>query len=242
VVGGHLAAGNTGRGDIVIRVSHLALPSGLNALARRDPDGELSVYVSDALDPAHQRAAVRAALRAARRTGWRAALPAPSAALLALSLSRLRKGAGMLRAHPVAWGAASAGMAAASVAVYVAAVPHGHSPASTARPPAAVSAPPLPGQPTVRPTGHPRTSHRVRPPAASTPAAPPQAAPGSPAVVTAQPTPAPGPPSPTAPSPSPSPAPTPSPSSSSGGGGQCVTLLGIQVCLHVGGQARPPGG
>jgi len=100
VVGGHLAAGVPGRGDVVIRVSHLALPSGLNALARRDPDGELSVYVSDALDPAHQRAAVRAAVRAARRTDWRAALPAPSAALLALSLSRLRKGAGVLRAHP----------------------------------------------------------------------------------------------------------------------------------------------
>jgi hypothetical protein len=231
VVDGHLAADVPSRGDTVIRVSHVALPAGLNALARREPDGGLSVYVSDALDPDRQRAAVRAAVRAARRTGWRAALPVPSAALLALSLSGLRKGAGALRAHPVAWGTASAALAAASAAVYVAAVPHGHVPASAARPPAAaVSRPPV----TVQPTGHPSGSHRARPPAASTPVAAAPVAAGSPVTVTAQPTPAPGTPSPSAPASSPPPTPAPSPSSSAGGGGQCVTLLGVQVCLHLG--------
>lgn len=66
----------------MIRVSHISLPPGLSAIARRDADDELSVYVSDALDPARQRAAVRAALRASRRQPWRMLLPVPSALLL----------------------------------------------------------------------------------------------------------------------------------------------------------------
>jgi DNA-directed RNA polymerase specialized sigma24 family protein len=89
----------------VIRVSHVILPAGLSALARRGADGELSVYVSDTLDPDRQRAAVRAA----RREGWRTFLPVPSAVLLlAPGVSWLRRAARALRAHPVAWGTAPA--------------------------------------------------------------------------------------------------------------------------------------
>ena len=135
----------------MIRVSHVSLQAGLNALARRGPADELTVYVSDALPPDRQRAAVRIALRASRRAGWRALLPAPSVALLLASgMTWLRRAASALRAHSVAWGTASAVLAAASTAVYFAAAPHQHGSVGLAPPPApAVSRSPaaIPSQP-----------------------------------------------------------------------------------------------
>src|SRR5882757_5562146 len=99
VVDGHLGADSPGQGDVVIRVRHVSLPAGLNALARRGPADELTVYVSDALPPDRQRTAVRIALRASRRAGWRALLPAPSIALLLASgMTWLRRAASALRA------------------------------------------------------------------------------------------------------------------------------------------------
>jgi hypothetical protein len=211
----------------VIRVSHITLPPGLSAFALRGPHDELSVYVSDALQPARQRAAVRIALRASRRAGWRTALPAPSVALLlALGVSWLRGAARVLRAHAVAWGTTTAVLAATSAAVYVAAVPHGHGPVASARP-AAPATTYQPSQQAAQPTAHPHPTHHSSQPPASAPAA----APAPLSTVAVPPTPAPNAPSSTPPaSASPTSAPSPSPSS---GSGHCIKLLGIQVCLGV---------
>jgi hypothetical protein len=220
----------------MIRVSHVTLPPGLSAFALRGPDDELSVYVSDVLAPDRQRAAVRIALRASRREGWRTVLPVPSAALLiALGMNRLRSAARMLRVHSVAWGTASVVAAAAAVAVYFVAGPHGHGPLSSARPPVpATSYRPGPSQPASSPppTAHPRsTRHGRSQPVAGAPTAAPQAAPAPLSTVAVLPTPASSPP-PSAPATSAPPAPAPSPSPSPGKD-HCITLLGIRVCLGV---------
>lgn len=234
MVGDHLAGCIAGRGAGVIRVSHVTLPAGLSALARRGPDGELRVYVSDALPPDRQRAAVRVAVRASRPERWRTLVPVPSAALLvALGGSWLRRAARVLRVHPVAWGTASAVLVAASAAVYFAAAPHGHSPGSSA-PPARHTVPGA-SQSAVsrRPAAHPRASHRGRShPAPGTSVAAAQGAPGSPVTVAAVPPPS-STPSSSVPTPSASPAPAPRASSSPGGAG-CIRLLGIRVCLGLG--------
>jgi hypothetical protein len=233
MVAGNLAAGCAGQAGVMIRISHVPLPAGLSALAQRGPDDELTVYVSDALPAGRQRAAVRTALRASRRRDWRTLLPAPSVALLALGMGWLRKAAGMLRAHWVAWGAASAVVAVGSAAVYLAAVPHGHGPVSAARPPAPVASPsPVPSQPASQPAAaHPRTSPRVHPTrGAGAAAAAPVGSPQSVATLAPQPTPAANVPSST-PSPSASPAPSPSPSPQNSG--PCIILLGIKVCVGV---------
>lgn len=218
-------------GDVVIRVSHVSLPAGLNALARRGPAGEPILYVSDVLPPDRQRAVVRLALRASRRPGWRAVLPAPPAAvLLASGITWLRRAALALRAHAVAWGTASAVLAAASTAVYFAAVPHQHVPAGSAAPPApAVSRSPagLPAQP--------GTTPGAQPPARASAGAP-QGGPRPLATVAVRRTPVPAPapggsPSP-APVPSVSPAPQPSPAPTVRVR-HCITVLGIRTCLRV---------
>jgi hypothetical protein len=59
----------------VIRIERVALPAGLRAIAQRENDGILVIYVSDGLDAQRQRAAVMAAVRASRRAGWRGAVP-----------------------------------------------------------------------------------------------------------------------------------------------------------------------
>ena len=227
----HLGADSPGRRDIVIRVSRVSLPAGLSALARRGPADELTVYVSDALPPDRQRAAVRIALRASRRAGWHAMLPAPSVALLLASgATWLRRAALALRAHRVAWGTASAVLAAASTTVYFAAAPHQHGPVGSAPPPApAVSRSPVavPSQPGT----HPRAQ-----PSARTPAALPQGEPRPLATVavrrpTSAPTPAPSESSsPPVPSISPSPEPSPAPTVRSR---HCIKVLGIRTCLRV---------
>ncbi len=231
MVDGHLGADSPGQGDVVIRVSHVSLPAGLNALARRGPADELTVYVSDALPPDRQRAAMRIALRASRRAGWRALLPAPSVALvLASGMTWLRRAASALRAHSVAWGTASAVLAAASTAVYFAAAPHQHGSVGSALPPApAVSRSPvaIPSQPGTHPRAHP---------SARTSAAAPQGAPRPLATVavrpTSAPTPAPSGPSSPAPTPSVSPSPVPSPAPTVSGR-DCIKVLGIRTCLRV---------
>jgi hypothetical protein len=215
----------------VIRVSHVTLPAGLSALARRGPAGELTVYVSDTLPPDRQRAAVRIALRASRRAGWHALLPAPSVALLAFGMTWLRRAASAVRAHSVAWGTASAVLAAASMAVYFAGAPAPqHGPVGSAPPPApAVSRSPaaIPSQPGT----HPRAQ-----PSARTSAAAPQGGPGPLATVAVRPQSAPAPvptgsssPAPL-PSVSPSPVPSPAPTVS---GRHCIKVLGIRTCLRV---------
>lgn len=229
MVDGHLGADSPGQGDIVIRVSHVTLPAGLSALARRGPAGELTVYVSDTLPPDRQRAAVRTALRASRRAGWHALMPAPSVALLAFGMTWLRRAAAAVRAHSVAWGTASAVLAAASTAVYFAgAPPHQHGPAGSAPPPApAVSRSPaaIPGQPGT----HPRAQ-----PSARTSAAAPQGEPGPLATVAVRSAPAPVPTGSSSPAPlpsvSPSPVPSPAPTVS---GRHCIKVLGIRTCLRV---------
>lgn len=229
MVDGHLGADSPGQGDIVIRVSHVTLPAGLSALARRGPAGELTVYVSDTLPPDRQRAAVRTALRASRRAGWHALMPAPSVALLAFGMTWLRRAAAAVRAHSVAWGTASAVLAAASTAVYFAGAPaHQHGPAGSAPPPApAVSRSPaaIPGQPGT----HPRAQ-----PSARTSAAAPQGEPGPLATVAVRSAPAPVPTGSSSPAPlpsvSPSPVPSPAPTVS---GRHCIKVLGIRTCLRV---------
>jgi hypothetical protein len=222
----------------MIRVSHVPLPPGLSALAHRGPDGELTVFVSDGLPADRQRAAVRAALRAARRPGWRTALPAPSAVLLAFTAGWLRRAARLLRAHPVAWGTAAAAATLAAVTVYLGAAPHPHGPASLPGPvPPGTSQPaePSPAAPS-RPARHPRSRHRSPLPGSSGPAqvapmttmpAQPLPVPGTPPVSS----PPPGSPSPGASSPVPVPPSSPAPVPS--GHRACLRLAGIRLCLGI---------
>jgi len=231
VVDGHLAAGWPPAGDAVIRVTHVSLPPGLSALARRGPDDELSVYVSDALPPERQRAAVRVALRASRRPRWRSAmLPVPSLGLVIAAGLRWLRGAGrVLRVHWAAFGTAATVAAATSTAVYLAAVPHGHQQAGAARPPAPVSSQPAaPAR-----SAAPRPG-RSRPPRTA-PTARPQTAPKALATAATRPSQAPSPPPTSAPTPSasrtpPRPSPSPAPHKSR----HCIRILGIRVCVGVG--------
>ena len=223
----------------MIRVTHISLPPGLSALARRGPGDEISVYVSDALPPERQRAAVRAALRAARRPGWRAAvLPVPSLGLLIAACLRWLGGAGrVLRAHWAAFGTAAGVAAATSAVVFLAMTPHGHHPLSAAPAPA-----PATSQPTA--PAHKGLPHpaRSRPPVAR-PTARPQAAPKALATVAPLPTSkAPSPPPTSAPAPAPSPTPSasssppprPTPSPTPRKSRHCLKVLGIWVCVGVG--------
>jgi hypothetical protein len=236
----------------VIHLHHVNLPAGLSAFVRRGAKGELDVFVSAALEPARQRAAVRVALGAVRRRGLRAALlPAPLAALFAGGRAWLRPIARALRAHSVA-SAGAAALAAAAAITVVAAVPHQvhhHGPASAAKPPAISRArTPGPGRTTAR--ARPRSAGRTQPAiaiGAVSPAGQRAANPqtGQPSSASGQPTPTPAasassnpPPAGASSTPTPTPTPTPaatpspSPSSSSGGaGGHCLEVLGLWVCL-----------
>ena len=83
----------------MIRIERVALPAGLRAIAQRDTDGILVIYVSDVLDPLRQRAAVMEAVRASRRAGWRGGVPAGVAAFGSVRLL-LRRVAARIRAQP----------------------------------------------------------------------------------------------------------------------------------------------
>jgi pyruvate/2-oxoglutarate dehydrogenase complex dihydrolipoamide acyltransferase (E2) component len=229
------------RSASALHLERAMLPPGLSVVACRDSHGDLAVYVSQLLDTAQQKAAVMEAIRASRRAGWRAGLgPAGAGVALLIALrGLLPRAARALSARPVAWGAAATATVAAAAAagVFLAAAPHQHSPAASARPPASVSI--LPDQPPGQQHAHPRSPGRLQPvtAAGSSPGTGRTHRAGSPRPGRRSPDPAPSAspaPGPSSPAPSASPAPSPSPSASSpppGGKGICVTLLGQPVCL-----------
>jgi hypothetical protein len=223
----------------VIRINHVALPPGLSAFARRIPDGDVEVFVSQALTPDRQRAAVRLALRACRRAGWRGVLlPVPVGAMLAGSRGWLGRTAVALRGHPVV-SAAVATVAVTGAAVGVAVLPPqhshaGHISAGQLPPPAAIA--PVPGGTTTPSTGSPRHGQTAKPHPTPGQSESPGAGHSTTSATGHSTTPAPGAsPQPTAwqssspASTEPSPSPQPSPTQS--GGGDCITLLGVTVCL-----------
>ncbi len=117
----------------MIRIRRLTLPTGLSALVRRAPEGDLEIFVSDALEPGDQRAAVRVALRSSRQAGWRAGLlPVPLVLLLAATRSGLRGAARALRVHALA-STAAASVAVASAAALIVALPHHQAPSSAGK-------------------------------------------------------------------------------------------------------------
>ncbi|HUD39479.1 MAG TPA: hypothetical protein VMR14_21460 [Streptosporangiaceae bacterium] len=222
-----------------------ALPAGLSAVAIRPPSGDLTLAVSEVIEPDWQRAAVRAALDAERR---RARVPVAGAAGLAAAAARLRE---LLSAVPVR--AAVALAAAIILAVSVAAVvaltrPHqgpvvGLSGAGPAPVPAqhhagGRSSHPA-SDPTVRalapPSATSAKSHRATPKPSGRPTrkSSPAPSPRPSHSASSRPSPSPRPsstpssPPPTSPNPTPSPSPTPTPSQS----GTCVTVLGVRICL-----------
>ena len=135
----------------------------------------------------------------------------------------------VLKARPLAWGAAasSAVVGASAAGVFITTVPHHHSPVASPRPSVPSAIQPL--TPQGQAPAH--TGHRVRARVVASPAAP--GGSGHPAS-TGQPRPAPtSPGTSTAPAPSPSSAPSPAqPSPSpSPSGGVCVIVLGIRVCV-----------
>jgi hypothetical protein len=236
----------------MIRIERVILPNGLRAIARRDENGDLVVYVSNALDAGRQRAAVMAAVRASKRAGWRAGLPLGVALLAALRLW-LGRAATAIHARPAAWAASAVTVTAGVVAAgaLLLAPPHSHSPAASGRPPAGASLSPSHQQ-----QGEPGPHRRRAQPVAARPTRSPgmpgglvQAGqsspmPGQPSRTapapgrTASPRPSQPPPAPvpsTSPSSAPSPEPSPSPSPSPSGGkpGSCVVLLGVRVCVPL---------
>jgi hypothetical protein len=233
----------------MIRIEHVTLPAGLDAVAHRTAPGELYIVVSDLLEPGQQRAAVRAAIRAARRHAWEFGflpLPLPLAAGLALPAA-VRHVSAALRAHGVLAGitgtvaAAAAAVTAVMVVTSTPAVHPQHS--AIARPAPAYSQPGGPGSPAPARSG-PGSSAPGQPPGTkqraitiATPRSVPHPTP-QPSSTTSSTSPPAHQPPPTTTSPvtSPQPAPTPtstssSPPPSSGGGQTCLVLLGVVVCL-----------
>jgi hypothetical protein len=235
----------------MIRIERVILPNGLRAIARRDENGDLVIYVSNALDAGRQRTAVMEAVRASKRAGWRAGLPLGVALLAALRLW-LGRAATAIHARPAAWAASAVTVTAgvAAVGALLLAPPHSRSPAASGRPPAAASLSPPHQQ------GEPGQHRRRVQPAAARPAR----SPGLPDSLTqaGQSSPMPGQPHRTAPvpgrtaspapsqppsapvpsaspssPPSPEPSPSPSPSPTGGKPGTCVILLGVRVCVPL---------
>jgi hypothetical protein len=192
----------------VIRLERVRLPDGLRALAHRDRNGNLVIYVSDGLDAQGQRAAIMAAIRASRRAGWRKTglLPVGAALFLAIRalLGRVVRAIG---AHPAAWGAATTAtvVAASAAGIFIASAPPPHGASAARRPGGPSTVQPV--QPSAQPPGGHAPRRRVHPVVVAhispTPGQP-RPAPTSPG--------RPAPPSPPAPSPSPAPPPAPAPS------------------------------
>jgi hypothetical protein len=138
----------------VIRIERVALPAGLRAIAQRETDGILVIYVSERLDAQRQRAAVMEAVRASRRAGWRGALPAGLVAFGSVRLL-LRRVAARIHTHPASaagWAGGAAALTAATVAgvlvLSTAPGPHRPDQALGSRPGVSVSASaPAGGQP-----------------------------------------------------------------------------------------------
>ncbi len=223
----------------MIRIRRLTLPTGLSALVRRAPEGDLEIFVSDALEPGDQRAAVRVALRSSRQAGWRAGLlPVPLVLVLAATRSGLRAAARALRVHGLA-STAAASVAVASAAALIVALPHHHAPSSAGKLPHAgrVYAP-EPGRTASLSPGASR-SPRARSAQAGrlplrqvSPAAIPSAAasPGR-TPATAGPTASPVPTPSGMESSPPASTPAPTPSQPAAGGSTCLVILGLWVCL-----------
>jgi hypothetical protein len=224
----------------VIHLERVDLPDGLRALAFRDRNGNLVIFVSAGLDARQQRTAVMEAIRASRRAGWRRTGLLPVGIGLALGIRALLGRVGrMVATRPVAWGAATTAtvVGASAAGIFIASAPRPHAP-SAAAPPAGPSAVQPSGQQPAGRAPHRRQAHPVsvarlspRPgqPAASGSPTPAPASPGGPSPTTPAPSPGPS-PSPPPPRPSPSPSPS-SPSPSGSPPGLCVVVLGITVCL-----------
>ena len=217
----------------MIRIRHLTLPAGLSALVRRGPGSELEIFVSDALDPASQRAAVRVALRSSRQAGWRAGLPLPLALLPAVRNAWLRAVGKGLRTHAVA-STAAASVAVAAAAALIVALPHPHAPSSAGKLPGAGRIHAAPGRTASTPPRGSRSSRHVPralrlPPQQTSPAPAPSSAASPGRTSTAA-----GPSASSTPMSSAttsSPASAPAPSQPATGGETCLMLLGIWVCL-----------
>jgi hypothetical protein len=226
----------------MIRIQHVTLPPGLTAFVRRGVGDDLDVFVSDELEPARARAAVRLAIRSFQSEGRRSALlPIPLGLLLAGGAARLRSITGAIRAHAVIAAAIATGVAVVAATAILLALPHQHGPAAAGQLPgpasharASASSPastrhhphgappsraarPRQGKPAV-PTSVRSTSPGAPRPGASSPSTGPTPRPSS---------------SSPAPQPSGSGSPTPSPSPTAGGG-LCLVLLGVWVCLGAG--------
>jgi hypothetical protein len=218
----------------MIHIERVALPDGLRALAHRDAHGNLVIYVSQALDAPSQRAAVMEAVRALRRNRWQAGVPTAGIALLLAFRSLGSRAARVLSARPAAWGtaAAVAVAGAATAGFFLVTAPHPHSPAASGGRPGPVPSAAVPSR---QPGQHPAQGTPAQPGAQTSPGPAGTGAARQPGTVAADtgdskpPASAPSPASSATPAPSPSPSPSPSPT----GNGNCVTILGVRVCLHV---------
>jgi hypothetical protein len=235
-VDGDPQAGVAAPEHFVIRLERVPMPAGLKAVAHLDPQGDLIIYISDALDADGARAAVRVAIRAWRRTHWRTRGLPPAGVALLLALPQLLRGAARaLRAKPAAWAAAATALAAGGVAaaIFITSVPHQPISSGPGRPPAFSSTQPH------RTHGGPARQRAGVQPVAATPSAPgatsvtpkPARTPGP----SGHPSPAPPPARSPSPSPSPepsqSPSPSPTPSPSGGKPSPCVTVLVVRTCI-----------
>jgi hypothetical protein len=234
----------------VIRIERVTLPTGLRAVAHRNPRGDLVIYVSQALNADCARTTVRKAIRASRRAGWRAGLPPVGVALLVALGRGVWSAVKALCARPAVWTATAATtlvVGGGAAAVFLMPAPHQHisslPPAhSTTRSGQHGSGP---GRhrnqaqpPAVTPSVAARVPGRTSPKPGRTSPAPGRTspAPGRTSPAPGRTSPAPRTSRPPSPAPSPparsaAPTPAPSPSPSGGGGSGCVTLLGIRVCL-----------
>jgi hypothetical protein len=225
----------------MIRVRYVTLPAGLSAVVRKDSDGGLQIFVSDALSADRQRAAVRLALRSIRRRGWYAGLlPVPAGLPLGAFWRSITRA---LRTHAIASSAAMF-LAVAGAAALIVALPQHHGPTDAGqRPSRGQVHAPAPGRthvaakpgrgPSSRPVPGPKRVAGgyagARPGPMTTPGAPKSAPPVSPPASAKPSKPAAAPPSGTA-SPTPTAAPSSSPAPPSGGV-TCLVILGVWVCL-----------
>jgi hypothetical protein len=230
----------------VIRVRHLTLPAGLSAVVRKDGDGGLQVFVSDALAADRQRAAVRLALRSIYRPGRRAALlPVPLGLLLATFRRSIMPITRAVRSHAIA-SSAAAFVLAAGAAALIAGLPQHHGPAVAGhRPGHGQVQTPVVGQTHIagrQSTGHSpgpapgatAVAHRSAgtPPGSVTATpAPRSAVPSASQPTTVKPSKSAAPPPSGTPSPTQTAASPPAPAPSPSGRGTCLVVLGVWVCL-----------
>lgn len=235
----------------MITVRHLGLPAGLSALALPDHDGNLTLFLSDAISPGQQRAAVRAALGASRQAGWRAAMLPVLTAILAFRGRRLlRVLASACRAHTVLTATCAATAATiAAVTTLIALAPNYGLPVisfgNTGSGQTHVVAPGSPDSPPhhggtshpratrhSRQAGHQAKATRSTAPGPAQPTASPTRTGHTPtpypsATRTSQPVPTPSPSASATPTPTPTPTPSPTPTPTStchgsgNGGGEC---------------------